>query len=112
MKFFFLAILVFAAGYNLYAQSSGKPAYAGIDSIRLGFSKPPPAARPGVYWFFMDGNRTKAAMTADMESMKRAGIVNLVFLEVNVGVPRGPVDFLSDEWKELRKSPGPRGTPT
>jgi hypothetical protein len=49
----------------------------------------------------MDGNRSKAAMTADLESMKRAGIGNVVFLEVNVGVPRGPVDLLSDEWKEM-----------
>ena len=49
----------------------------------------------------MDGNRTKAAMTADLESMRRAGIGNVVFLEVNVGVPRGPVDLLSDEWKEM-----------
>ncbi len=40
-------------------------------------------------------------MTADLESMKRAGIGNLVFLEVNVGVPRGKVDFLSEEWQDL-----------
>jgi len=40
-------------------------------------------------------------MTADLESMKRAGIGNVVFLEVNVGVPRGPGDLLSNEWKEM-----------
>lgn len=33
--------------------------------------------------------------------MKKAGIGNLIFLEVNVGVPRGKVDFLSAEWQEL-----------
>ncbi len=95
-------MLVMAAGIScLQAQSIVKP--VGIDSIRTGFLHPPAAARPGVYWYFMDGNRTKAAMTADLESMKRVGIGNVVFLEVNVGVPRGPVDFLSDEWKELFK---------
>jgi len=78
---------------NLLAQS--------IDTIESNFSQPPAAARPGVYWYFMDGNRNKAAMTADLESMKRVGIGNVLFLEVNVGVPRGPVDFLSDEWNEL-----------
>ena len=71
------------------------------DSLKAGFLQPPSAARPGVYWYFMDGNQSKASMTADLESMKRAGIGHLVFLEVNVGVPRGKVDFLSEEWQNL-----------
>ena len=66
-----------------------------------GFLNPPDSSRPGVYWYFMDGNLSIEAMTADLESMKEAGIGNLVFLEVDVGVPRGPVDFLSEEWQEL-----------
>ena len=75
--------------------------YAQIDNIRAHFMEPPPSSRPGVYWYFMDGNRSKAAMTADLESMKRVGIGNVVFLEVNVGVPRGSVDLLSEEWKDM-----------
>ena len=43
----------------------------------------------------MDGNLSREQMTADLESMKKAGIGNVIFLEVNVGVPRGKVDFLS-----------------
>ncbi len=65
------------------------------------FREPPDTAKPGVYWYFMDGNLSRGEMTADLESMQEAGIGNLVFLEVNVDVPRGPVDFLSDEWQEL-----------
>ena len=65
------------------------------------FANPDDSARPGVYWYFMDGNLSREAMTADLESMAEAGIGNLVFLEVNVGVPRGPVDFMSDEWQDL-----------
>ena len=71
------------------------------DSLETGFRTPPPETRPGVYWYFMDGNLTREGMTADLEAMKAAGIGNLVFLEVNVGVPRGPVDFLSEEWQDL-----------
>lgn len=71
------------------------------DALESGFRTPPPETRPGVYWYFMDGNLTREGMTADLEAMKEAGIGNLVFLEVNVGVPRGPVDFLSEEWQEL-----------
>ncbi len=35
--------------------------------------------------------------------MKRAGIGSVVILEVNVGIPRGHVDFLSTEWKDCFK---------
>jgi hypothetical protein len=66
-----------------------------------GFRNPPPSSKPGVYWYFMDGNMTKESMTADLESMKKVGIGSLVFLEVNVGIPRGKVDFLSEEWQEM-----------
>ena len=68
--------------------------------LQRNFRTPPESARPGVYWYFMDGNISKEGMTKDLEAMKRAGIGSVVFLEVNVGIPRGNVDFLSDEWKE------------
>jgi hypothetical protein len=73
------------------------------DLIKEGFINPPDSARPGVYWYFMDGNLDRAGMTADLESMKKAGIGYVLFLEVNVGVPRGKVDFLTEEWQELYK---------
>jgi hypothetical protein len=65
------------------------------------FVTPPDNARPGVYWYFMDGNLSREGMTKDLESMKAAGMGHVLFLEVNVGVPRGPVDFLSERWQEL-----------
>ncbi|MBM4155170.1 MAG: hypothetical protein FJ221_09100 [Lentisphaerae bacterium] len=70
-------------------------------SLADAFRAPPDAARPWVYWYFMDGNLTREGMTADLEAMKRAGIGGALFLEVNVGVPRGPVEFMSPEWREL-----------
>jgi hypothetical protein len=72
-----------------------------LDRIKKSFANPPDSVRPGVYWYFMDGNLSREQMTADLESMKKAGIGNVIFLEVNVGVPRGKVDFLSTEWQEL-----------
>ena len=44
---------------------------------------------------------SKRTVTADLEAMKKAGIGNLIFLEVNVGIPRGPVDFLNVEWQDI-----------
>ena len=71
------------------------------DALREGFVSPPDSCRPGVYWYFMDGNLSKEGMTADLESMKQVGIGYVLFLEVDAGVPRGKVDFLSDEWQDL-----------
>ncbi|MEI6275621.1 MAG: glycosyl hydrolase [Prolixibacteraceae bacterium] len=77
-------------------EASGKMA-----TLHQGFVTPPDSTRPGVYWYFMDGNISRKGMTDDLEAMKKAGIGSVIFLEVNVGVPRGPVTFLSDEWQDL-----------
>lgn len=71
------------------------------DPLKAGFVNPPDSSRPGVFWCFMDGNTNREAMTADLESMKKAGIGYVLFFEVNLGFPRGKVDFLSDEWQDL-----------
>ncbi len=71
------------------------------DKLKDNFQNPPDSAKPGVYWYFMDGNLSREEMTKDLGSMKEAGISNLIFLEVGIGVPRGPVDFMSEEWQDL-----------
>ncbi len=70
--------------------------------IEKNFVNPPDSARPGVYWYFLNGNLNAKEMTADLESMKAAGLGNLVFLEVDIGSPpAGPVKFMSPNWQEL-----------
>ncbi len=64
------------------------------------FNSPPDASRSGVYWYFMDGNMDREMMEVDLESMHKAGLRKALFLEVNIGVPRGPVDFMSEEWQD------------
>ena len=78
-------------------------AAADADYLLAGFQEPPDAARPWVYWFFMDGNLSKEGMTADLEAMSAAGIGGVIIMEVSVGIPRGPVEFMSDEWCALFK---------
>ncbi len=75
--------------------------FASAADLEDAFRIPPNSAQPGVYWYFMDGNLDGDEMVKDLESMKEVGIGNLVFLEVNVGVPRGPVDFMSGQWQGL-----------
>jgi hypothetical protein len=72
--------------------------YAQIKEIRANFASPGNIYKPGVYWYFMDGNISKESVKRDLESMKAAGIGSALFLEVNVGVPRGKTEFLSDQW--------------
>lgn len=64
------------------------------------FVAPPDSAKPWVYWYFMDGHVDREGMKADLQAMKRAGIGGAIFLEVNIGVPRGPVDFMSPQWMD------------
>jgi len=79
------------------------PCSLGIGLLAAGdmensFLNPPDSARPGVYWYFMNGNLNGKEMTADLESMKAAGLGNLVFLEVDIGEPPGgPVAFMSQQ---------------
>jgi len=73
------------------------------DPLAAGFADPPDSARPWVYWMWMDGNLDREGITADLESMRAAGLGGVVICEVNVGVPRGPVEFMSPEWRGLFK---------
>jgi hypothetical protein len=69
--------------------------------LEHGFQKPPPETRPWVYWYFMDGNLSREGITADLEAMRETGIGGAIFLEVDLGIPRGPVKFMSPEWQQL-----------
>ena len=55
------------------------------------FENPPDSAQPGVYWYFNDGNLNSSQMTAELENMKEVGINKVLFLEVDLGIPKGPV---------------------
>ncbi len=65
------------------------------------FLRPPAEARPWVYWFWSDGNLTREGITADLEAMARVGIGGVLIMEVDQGVPAGPVRFMSPAWREM-----------
>ncbi len=91
-----LLFLVFALTATLHAAGPS------LD-LEQGFRNPPESARPWVYYFIMDGNLTREGITADFEALKRAGIGGVIMMEVDVGIPRGPVKFMSPEWRALFK---------
>jgi hypothetical protein len=71
--------------------------------LERGFLNPPDAAKPWVYWFWLNGNITREGITADLEAMKRAGLGGVLIMEVNQGAPLGPAAFMSDQWRALFK---------
>ena len=71
------------------------------NSMMDDFIRPPDDARPWVYWYFMDGNLTREGMEADLAAMKRAGIGGAIYLEVGIGIPQGPIEFMSEPWQQL-----------
>ena len=88
-------------GLWLVIFASWTLASAGADTLSEGFQNPSREARPWVYWFIMDGNLSREGITADFEAMKRAGIGGVILMEVDAGIPRGPVEFMSAEWQAL-----------
>jgi len=80
------------------ALITGAAFAASLDSE---FVRPPDSARPWVYWFWLNGNITEEGITADLKAMQRVGIGGVLIMEVDQGVPVGPVPFMSDEWRRL-----------
>src|SRR6478672_12861907 len=67
------------------------------------FIHPPSSAKPQVFWFWMNGNISKEGITLDLEAMQRVGICGVFNFDAGTGIPKGTVQYLSDEWLELKK---------
>ena len=73
---------------------------ASADSLETGFLNPPDSAKPQTWWHWMNGNITKAGITADLEAMQQIGLGGATIVNVDCEIPRGPVNFMSPEWRE------------
>ena len=65
-----------------------------------GFQAPPSAARPRVWWHWMNGNVSKSGITADLEAMAQAGIGGAHVFDVGCSIPPGEVKFNTPSWDE------------
>lgn len=68
--------------------------------LETDFVNPPCDARPNTYWEWMNGNINKEGLTKDLEYMKRANYGAAMIFEAGVGIPRGPIDYNSSQWKD------------
>src|ERR1041385_3349759 len=93
---FFLSSLCVVLSSGFLAHSSESRS-----NLEKNFHNPPPSARPWVLWFWLNGNSTSNGITADLEAMKRAGIGGVAIMDVDQGVPAGPVEFGTPAWVAL-----------
>ena len=75
-------------------------------SLEKAFDNPPESARPSGYWWWINANVDKEAITRDLENFRAKGMGSVLLVSSgnwSGGMPvRGPA-FLSDEWMELFK---------
>ncbi len=86
------------------ATSAGVAAPQNLES---GWANPPANARLRAYWWWLNGNVTREAITRDLEEMKAKGFGGAVIIDAggaeqfgNDAVPHGPT-FFSPEWRAL-----------
>ena len=91
-----LRLLLGSAWLSLALTTSA----ASTDLLETGFLNPPDSARPQTWWHWMNGNITREGITADLEAMKQIGLGGATIVNVDCGIPRGPVAFMSPEWRE------------
>ncbi len=60
-----IALVMLLAACSKYQSAKN------YNSLKSSFLNPINAAKPGVYWYFMDGNQDKAEMTTDLESINQ-----------------------------------------
>lgn len=79
------------------------PKQAAPSPLLESFRNPADAAKPQTWWHWMNGNVTKEGITLDLEAMQRIGIGGVQNFDAGTGIPKGPVEYLSPEWLELKK---------
>ena len=82
---------------------------ANAATLEEDFASPPQDARLRAYWWWINGNATKEAVTRDLEEMKAKGFGGALICDAdgsaqdgNERAPHGPT-FFSPEWRELYK---------
>ena len=101
--------LVFSAAAAFLAAQPVQVSAADAPSLEAGWMNPPQDARLRAYWWWLNGNVTKAAITRDLEEMKAKGFGGALICDAdgasqdgNAPVPHGPT-FMTPAWRELYK---------
>ena len=97
------ALAAFLTSIQLLSAQVVPPVSDGLEKV---FVNPPDSAKPSGYWWWLNANVDKEAITRDMNEFRAKGMGSaLLVCSGNWCGPndvRGPA-FLSDEWRELYK---------
>lgn len=72
-----------------------------LDTLKDEFLAPPLQYGPHLFYHWVNGNIREAAVNKDLDAMAGAGFGGAIVSDVNAGIPRGDVDYGSDEWLSL-----------
>ena len=99
------SITVGALALMTGAALAGPAAGPSADPLRAGFETPPNAARPRVWWHWMDGNVALDGAKLDLEWMQRIGIGGVhTFSGGGLGgkpMVAHPQPFMSAGWRDV-----------
>jgi len=96
-------------GIGLAVALALAAAVTSASTLEQDFNSPPRDARLRAYWWWINGNVTREAITRDLEEMKAKGFGGALICDAdgssqegNDRAPHGPT-FFSPEWRELYK---------
>jgi hypothetical protein len=100
-----ISLLVFFAVLLIGCTQNGSDAESAkeLDSLKAGFVNPPHAARPYVWWHWMNGNITKDGIKKDLEWMDRIGIVGFHHFDASLSTPQiveKRLIYMDEGWKD------------
>src|SRR6478672_13837231 len=88
---------------TLASRAEAQNSAATPSQLEQTFHTPPDAAKPRVWWHWMNGNVTTAGITADLEWMKRVGIGGMQMFDGSLGTPQfvdNRLVWMTPEWKQ------------
>jgi len=87
----------------LIFSDCSKPAEKSGSNLEAGFITPPDAAKPRVWWHWMNGNITKHGIRKDLEWMHRAGLGGFQNFDAALMTPQiveKRLTYMTPEWKD------------
>jgi len=106
-----ILLILLAISFTLLSCRAGRlqVGESNIAALRHGFSQPPRHAGVRCWWWWLNSNVTKEAITRDLEQMKAKGFSGAMIFDAgganqrgNAQVPDGP-RFASPRWRQLYK---------
>ncbi len=102
-----IALLFVMINCGKPADTGEKSSIININQFREEFQNPPREYGVNCWWWWLNGNVNKAAITKDLEAMKSRNFQGAMIFDAgghnqrgNKDIPAGPL-FGSDEWNKL-----------